>query len=49
MDKQNLDFKIDRDFFIEMKYTIQNFLKKNAGMLDFVILQIDFALNRYCL
>ena len=42
MEEQSLDFKVARDFFIEMKYcTIQNYLKKNVGMLDFVILDID--------
>ena len=30
-----------------MKYTIQYYL--DIGMLDFVILNEDFALNRYCL
>ena len=45
-EKQNLDFEVARDFFIEMKFTIQNYLKKNIGMLDFVILVIDLALNR---
>ena len=50
MKEQNLDFEIARDFFIEMKYyAIQNHLKKNVGMLDFVILDIGLALNRYCL
>ena len=32
-----------------MKHTIQIYLKKNVGMLDFVILDIDLALIRYCL
>ena len=42
MEEQSLDFKVARDFFIEMKYyTIQNYLKKNVGMLDFLILDID--------
>ena len=27
---------------------IQNHLKKNAGMLDFVILDLGLALKRYC-
>ena len=49
MKKQNLDFEVARDFSIEMKYyTIRNFFKK-LGMLNFVILDIDRALNRYCL
>ena len=42
MEEQSLDLKVAQDFFIEMKYcTIQNYLKKNVGMLDFVILDID--------
>ena len=50
MKEQNLDFEVARDFFIEMKYhTIHNYLKKNVSMLDFVILDIDLVLNRYCL
>ena len=51
MKKQNLYFKVARDFFIETKYyAIQNYLKKNIGMLDFVILDLDIALNikSYC-
>ena len=49
MKEQNLDFEIARDVFIELKYyTIQNYLEKNIGMLDFVILHIDLASNRYC-
>ena len=28
MKEQDLDFEIVQDFFIEMKYTIQNYLKK---------------------
>ena len=47
MIKQNLDFKVTREFFI--KLTIIQFriiLKKNAGMSDFVILDIDLVLNR---
>ena len=28
MKKQHLDFELAQDFFIEMKYTIQNYLKK---------------------
>ena len=43
MKEQNLDFEIAQNFFIEMKYTIQNYLKKNVGMLDFVILDLDLA------
>ena len=49
MKEQNLDFEVTRDSFIEMKYSILNYLNKNIGMLDFVILAIDLALNRYCL
>ena len=51
MKKQNLDFEVARDFFIEMKYAIQNYLKKKIGMLDFVISDRDLALNikRSCL
>ena len=49
MKKQNLNFEVARDFFIEMKYyTSQNDLKKLV-MLDFVILNIDLALYRSCL
>ena len=46
--KQNLGFEAAWDFFIEIKYTIQNDSKKNVGMLDFVILDIDLVLNTYC-
>ena len=51
MKEQNFDFEVAQDFFIEMKYynLIQNYLKTNVGMLDLVILDIDLALNRYCL
>ena len=28
MKEQNLDLEVARDFFIEMKYTIQDYLKK---------------------
>ena len=28
MKEPNLDFEVSRDFFIEMKYTTQNYLKK---------------------
>ena len=50
MKVQNLDFEITRDYFNEMKYyTFQYYLIKNVGMLDFVILDIDLVLNRYCL
>ena len=50
MKVQNPDFEITRDFFNEMKYyTFQYYLIKNVGMLDFVILDIDLVLNRYCL
>ena len=43
---QNIYFEIARDFFIEMKYyAIQNCLKKNLAMLDFLILDIDLALS----
>ena len=49
MKEQNLDFKVARDFFIEMKYyRVQNYLKKNVGILDFLILDKGLALNRYC-
>ena len=50
MKKENLDFEVARDFFVEMKYyTIQNYFETNVGTLDFVILDIDFPLNWYCL
>ena len=50
MKKQNLDFEVAQNFFTEMiDYRIQNYLKKNVGMFNFVILNIDLALNRYCL
>ena len=49
MKEQNLDFEVAWDFFIEMKYTIQNYLKKNVGIMGFVILDMDLALNRFCL
>ena len=41
MRKQNLDFEVARDFFIEMKFYNSELFKKNVGMLDFVILDID--------
>ena len=49
MKKENLDFEVARDFFI--KWTIIQFriIWKNVGMLDFVILDLDLALNRSCL
>ena len=40
MKKQNLDFEVARDFFIEMKFYNSELFKKNVGMLDFVILDI---------
>ena len=47
--KQNLDFNIIRDFFIEMKYyTVQNSLQKMYACWT-LILDINLALNRYCL
>ena len=50
MEKENLDFEVARDLFIEIKhYAIQDCLKKCVGILDFVILDIDLAFNRYCL
>ena len=50
MKKQNHNIEFAQDFFIEMKcYIIQNYLKKNVIMLDFVILDIDLALSRYFL
>ena len=49
MKKQNLDFEMVRDFFVEMKYIQFELFEKNVGMFDFVILAIDLALNRYCL
>ena len=49
MKEQNLDFEVAWEFFIEMKYyTIKNH-GKNISILDFVILDIDFTLKRYCL
>ena len=47
MKNQNLDFELARDFFI--KWTIMQFriIWKNAGMLDFVILDIYLALSSY--
>ena len=30
-------------------YTIQNYFEANVGTLDFVILDIDFSLNRHYL
>ena len=50
MKKQNVDFEDIRDFFLKwniMQYRI--ILIKNRAILDFVILDIDPALNRYCL
>ena len=43
MKEQNLDFEIERDFFIEIKY-----FKQIVGMLEFVILDIGFALREKC-
>ena len=43
MKKQNLDFEIERDFFIEIKY-----FKQIVAMLEFVILDIGFALREKC-
>ena len=48
MKKRSLVHKVPGEFFIEMKYIIQNYLIRK-GMLDFVILDIDLALNRCCL
>ena len=48
MKKYNLDFEVAGNLLIEMKYTIKT-VQKNVGMLDVVILDIIFALNRYCL
>ena len=47
MKKPNLDAEVTPDFFIEMKYCSSELFEKNVGMLDFVILDIDLALNRY--
>ena len=41
--EQILDFEIARDFFIDMKCLMQI-----VGMLDFVILDIGFALREKC-
>ena len=50
MKERNLDFEVAQDFFTEMKYyTVQDCLKKNLYMLDFVILDIDLPPNSYCL
>ena len=35
--------------WFQNRSAIQNYLKRNVGMLDFVILDIDLALNMYCL
>ena len=48
MKKQNLDFEIARDMKWKKTYNSELF-EKNVGMLDFVILDIDLACNRYCL
>ena len=48
MKKRSLVHKVPGEFFIEMKYIIQNYLIRK-GMLDFVILDIDLVLNRCCL
>ena len=46
MKKQNLDFVVARNFFIEMTYyIIQDYLEKNVGMLNFAILDIDLAIT----
>ena len=43
MKEQYLGFEIARYFFII------RVIWKNVGMLDFVILDVDLVLNRYCL
>ena len=49
MKKQDLlDFEIARDMKWKKTYNSELF-EKNVGMLDFVILDIDLACNRYCL
>ena len=46
MKKQNLDFVVARNFFIEMTYyIIQDYLEKNVGMFNFAILDIDLAIT----
>ena len=45
--EQNLNFEVGQDFFIEMKYTIQNYLKKKCRHVGFLV--IDLTLDRYCL
>ena len=49
MREQNLHFEVARDFFIEMKLSNSELFEKNVHILDFAILDIDLALNRYCL
>ena len=49
MKKQNLDFEVARDFFIKWTNIQFRITWKNVGMLDFVILDLDLALNRSCL
>ena len=39
---------INKEYWNEILYNSEMF-EKNVGMLDFVILDIDLALNRYCL
>ena len=46
MKEQNLGLEVARDFFIEINHCA---IQKSVGMLDFVIFDIELALNRYFL
>ena len=46
--KKNLEFEVARNFFTEMTYNSELF-QKNVDVLNLVELDIDLALNRYCL
>ena len=44
-EKANLDFEVARNFFIEMKYTIQNYLKKcgHVAFCEFRCRSCDYS------
>ena len=44
---QNFDFEVARNCFSEVTLYNSELFEKNVAMLDFVILDIDLALNRY--
>ena len=49
MKKQNLDFEVTRDFFVLNEIYNSEVFEKHIGTLQFVVLDIDLSLSRYCL